>query len=216
MEEIIELINNIMKILNYKLNENIYFELIESLILLIKNDYNYITYIRHNIIPDNIYRDLITSDSNLNLTLICSLLYKFITISPQIIIQKKKLFSDKLFCRQLISKNYNESQVNVICEIVKQNIINDNNFDVFNMIIEFIHLRLAWLDFHEVYAALHIFNQLFNDNNDPFIQEKLQTQCLTQHLQKIVFNLKCWKLTQISLALLAELCNENILVRSWM
>ncbi len=62
------------------------------------------------------------------------------------------------------------------------------------------------------YDTLHVFNALLNDESDENIEQKLEMQILNNHMKTTQSNLKFWGLTQISLALLADLCNKNYLI----
>ncbi len=83
----------------------------------------------------------ISSESHLNMTGICDLIWKLMSQNPQILVNKQSNIIES-FCFSLISKNYNDIQCKIICEIVKQNIRN-NNFGVFEKIMDQIQLRFG-------------------------------------------------------------------------
>ncbi len=56
---------------------------------------------------------------------------------------------------------------------------------------------------------------LLQNESDEFIQQKLQTNCLKGYVKTLYNNLDYWKITQLSLTFLAELCEQKSLVSQW-
>ena len=204
MEEIIELICCIDR-QNKKYFIKYQDKLIDAIIKLISDDIQYPQLLDSGA-PSYILQSIPSSNSNLNTKIIIDLLWQIICINKENKNMIKKL-NDKIFLTSLIAKDYCVNQVNIVRFIANENI------ESFKKIIEIIHRRMAWLDFYDIFGALHIFNGLFDNENDTSFDEK--SHCLITHLQKIVSNNRYWKITAISIQLLSQLCKNNILVKSF-
>merc|ERR1711879_494800 len=221
MTEIVALINSIqlqsIEDRSYLLNH--YNSLLPALMHLLIEDFEFVHELDQNT-PDHIFNALPRAQSNLDIHKICDLILKLLhtqsttTMGGEGPKDGPSNLNNDASLRSLIARDYGVPQVDVIKFVVKQNSRSDD-LECFSKVCQMIHLRLGWLDFYEVWGALHIFNGLFDDNNDVLIAEKLATGCFKTHLTKMVQNLKYFQLSKISILLLAELCKNNDLVRHY-
>jgi len=126
-----------------------------------------------------------------------------------------EVLDDDAFFVNLLSKNYYVSQVRILKCIVSEHRRREGDLKTFDAVCAAIHFRLGWLDFDEVFGALNVLNGLFDACDDEFMSEKLATNVFATHLQKMVQNKRFWKVTQLSVLMLSELCSNNEVVRQW-
>mmetsp|Transcript_51794 Transcript_51794/g.82622 ORF Transcript_51794/g.82622 Transcript_51794/m.82622 type:complete len:1123 (-) Transcript_51794:111-3479(-) len=211
MSEIIDLLNYISARSEKCLVGNAQ-SLMAALRELLLNDFAFAHNLNSADVPESILRDLGSSDSNLATEPIFNLIWH-IMANDKIDEEALRGNNEIEFLRQVMCKNYCVSQVQIVKRIVAEN-TNESDLKLFNQVIEVIHRRMAWLDYYDVFAALNVFNALFEGDDDDVKLAKLNTNCCRVHLQKILSNSKYWKLTQVSVLMLAKLC-ENMMVRGW-
>eukprot|EP01083_Nonionella_stella_P218749 784141_1 len=209
MHEIIELIDCI-----WQCNESHIIHrcdaLIRALQKLIEKDQTIHRLLPHDV-PHEVYPQLISSDSNLNGTVVCDLMWRLIQMNTDN--ERYKSLNNETFCRALIAREYCESQMKIIEYIVRHNTANTGSLDCFHRVIQMVDLRMQYLDFYDVYGALNVLNRLFVD--EAYLSEKLKTECIKYHLQRIIANQRYWKLMQVSLLCLSDLCKSNLVVQAW-
>ncbi len=199
MHEIVCLINNIRHVDSYSLRENkhILNRLVDALHSVIISDNKPIIGLPRDVqypIPSR-------SDSHLCTPDICTLLLNLMLIDKSISAKLK----NKTFCRAIISKNNDNAHAKLMQAIVAS----DSKLETFRMITRLINHRMVYVDFHDVYGALMILNELLNGT--ALITEKMDI-CLGPHLRTIIQNAKFFKSSKLSMKLLSDLCQNNPLV----